>query len=153
MRFAATLTQLNSIPKTALKPRISPSLSLSSSSAFPHLHFSSQASPFPKSSDVQTTNHPDADDDITTEELKRRIIRYMKEGDTEVLPSIFEAILVRKLSGKHDDADNELMEEFRSKTQQDEDDRFQSDEDLTESDKDVTESDEELTDSSEEDSD
>uniref|UniRef100_A0A803MIG6 Uncharacterized protein n=1 Tax=Chenopodium quinoa TaxID=63459 RepID=A0A803MIG6_CHEQI len=80
-------------------------------------------------------------------ELKHRIDRYLK-GDMEVLPSIFEGILARKLSGKHDDTDDELMEEFRSKTQQGEGHQFQSDEDLTESDsdEDLTESDEEPSD-------
>lgn len=53
-------------------------------------------------------------DDISTEELKKRIGQYL-EGDMEVLPSIFEAILQRKLSGKHNDTDDELMEELRSK--------------------------------------
>lgn len=53
-------------------------------------------------------------DDISTEELKKRIGKYL-EGDMEVLPSIFEAILQRKLSGKHNDTDDELMEELRSK--------------------------------------
>uniref|UniRef100_A0A803MR99 Uncharacterized protein n=1 Tax=Chenopodium quinoa TaxID=63459 RepID=A0A803MR99_CHEQI len=79
-------------------------------------------------------------------ELKHIIDRYLK-GDMEVLPSIFEGILARKLCSKHDDTDDELMEEFRSKTQQDEGHQFQSNEDLTQSDsdKDLTESDEELS--------
>lgn len=36
----------------------------------------------------------------------------MKEGDEEALPSIFEAILARKLTGEHEDTDDELMDEL-----------------------------------------
>ncbi|KAG7019929.1 hypothetical protein SDJN02_18896, partial [Cucurbita argyrosperma subsp. argyrosperma] len=54
------------------------------------------------------------DDDISNEELKRKIDRFY-EGDIESLPAIFEAILKRKLSGKHGDADDELMKEIRQR--------------------------------------
>ncbi|KAL5748853.1 hypothetical protein ACOSP7_025896 [Xanthoceras sorbifolium] len=54
-------------------------------------------------------------EDVSNEELKRRIDKYLVEGDEEAIPSIFEAILSRKLSGKHEDSDDELMEEFRHK--------------------------------------
>lgn len=45
-------------------------------------------------------------------ELKRKINNFY-EGDVDSLPSIFEAILKRKLSGKHEDADDELMKDIR----------------------------------------
>lgn len=47
-------------------------------------------------------------------ELKRKIDKFY-EGDVESLPSIFEAILKRKLSGKHEGADDELMKEIRQR--------------------------------------
>ncbi|XP_016700206.1 uncharacterized protein [Gossypium hirsutum] len=34
------------------------------------------------------------------------------EGDEEVLPSVLEAILRRKLAGKHEETDDELMDEL-----------------------------------------
>ncbi|XP_021727611.1 uncharacterized protein LOC110694741 [Chenopodium quinoa] len=145
--------RLNSIPKPICKPQISPLFSLSSFSAFLRQYSSSQSSSHSKSSEVQSSNDipesssiDDLPTDITTQELKHIIDRYLK-GDMEVLPSIFEGILARKLCSKHDDTDDELMEEFRSKTQQDEGHQFQSNEDLTQSDsdKDLTESDEELS--------
>jgi len=45
-------------------------------------------------------------------ELKKRIEEYFK-GDEEALPSILEAIMARKISGKHEDTDDELMDELR----------------------------------------
>ena len=44
-------------------------------------------------------------------ELKTRIEKYFK-GDEEALPSILEAILQRKLVGKHEETDDELMDEM-----------------------------------------
>ncbi|KAL8170773.1 hypothetical protein V2J09_022577 [Rumex salicifolius] len=81
-------------------------------------------------------------DGISTEELKKMIGKYM-EGDMEILPSIFEAILERKLSGKHNVTDDELMEELRSKTpltseheEEEDDDDFTSDDDFDTDDED-----------------
>ncbi|KAI4350960.1 hypothetical protein L6164_005362 [Bauhinia variegata] len=51
-------------------------------------------------------------EDIDNKELKTRIEKYFK-GDEEALPSIVEAILQRKLAGKHDETDDELMEELQ----------------------------------------
>ncbi|KAE8675511.1 reticulon-like protein B9-like [Hibiscus syriacus] len=48
------------------------------------------------------------DDDVSTEELKMRIQKFF-DGDVEAIPSIFEGILKRKLTGKHDESDDELM--------------------------------------------
>ncbi|GAB4827908.1 hypothetical protein Ancab_034792 [Ancistrocladus abbreviatus] len=80
-------------------------------------------------------------EDVTTEELKRRMEKYF-EGDVEALPSIFEAILARKLTGKHEETDDELMEELRSTTPsniQDED--YASDEELNQVDDEISDSD------------
>ncbi|KAJ6850302.1 uncharacterized protein M6B38_264505 [Iris pallida] len=56
---------------------------------------------------------PSADmEDVSNKEFKRRIELYAK-GDEEALPLIMEAILKRKLSGKHEDTDEELMDEIR----------------------------------------
>lgn len=46
--------------------------------------------------------------------MKTRIEKYF-EGDEEALPSILEAILQRKLSGKHVETDDELIEELEAK--------------------------------------
>lgn len=62
-------------------------------------------------------------------ELRRRIEKYFG-GDEDAIPSIFEAILKRKLAGKHDDSDDELMEEFRNKLANNvSDEEFDSEED------------------------
>ncbi|XP_031252113.1 uncharacterized protein LOC116110001 [Pistacia vera] len=52
--------------------------------------------------------------DVGNKELKMRIEKYFK-GDEEALPAILEAILQRKLTGKHEETDDELMEELRMK--------------------------------------
>ncbi|KAL2343533.1 hypothetical protein Fmac_004818 [Flemingia macrophylla] len=75
---------------------------------------------------------------VSFAEFKSRIERYMK-GEEEVLPSIVEAILKRKLSGKHEDTDEELMDELRMGPIDDVDDRdFESDfEDFHETDEEI----------------
>lgn len=64
--------------------------------------------------------------------------KYFK-GDEEVLPAIMEAILRRKLSGKHEETDDELMEELRMKPLDDvKDKEFESDfEELYETDEEI----------------
>ena len=61
-------------------------------------------------------------------ELKKRIDKCL-EGDEEAIPSIFEAILSRKLSGKHEESDNESLEEIRHKTDHYQDQEIDSEED------------------------
>lgn len=51
-------------------------------------------------------------EDVSNKELKMRIEKYF-EGDEEVLPSVLEAILSRRLVGKHEETDDELTEELR----------------------------------------
>lgn len=71
-------------------------------------------------------------------ELKELMDKYFK-GDEEVLPSIMEAILHRRLSRKHDETDDELMEELRMKPLDDvKDKEFESDfEELYETDEEI----------------
>ena len=66
-------------------------------------------------------------EDVNNKELKTRIEKYFK-GEEEALPSILEAILERKLAGKHEDTDDELMEELQMQPIDDVSDReFESD--------------------------
>lgn len=51
---------------------------------------------------------------LWVEELKKRIAK-LEEGDAEAIPSVFEAILQRYLSGKHEEGDSELMKEILGK--------------------------------------
>lgn len=46
-----------------------------------------------------------------------QIDKYFR-GDEEAIPSIFEAILKRKLTGKHEEDDKKLMEEIPGQRQE-----------------------------------
>lgn len=98
---------------------ILPPASLSKSKAL--RFFSSETGPSdqnPESSPESISVQSQAKDasldvqDVDNKELKKRIEQYFK-GDEEALPSILEAILARKISGKHEDTDDELMDELR----------------------------------------
>ncbi|GAB4861012.1 hypothetical protein Ancab_036173 [Ancistrocladus abbreviatus] len=66
-------------------------------------------------------------EDVSNQELKLRIEKYFK-GDEEALPSILEAILARKLTGKHEETDDELVDELQFKPLDNVNDReFESD--------------------------
>ncbi|KAG4166651.1 hypothetical protein ERO13_A13G146300v2 [Gossypium hirsutum] len=66
-------------------------------------------------------------EDVSNKELKTRIKKYF-EGDEEALPSVLEAILRRKLAGKHEETDDELMDELEVQPRDDVDDEeFESD--------------------------
>ncbi|KAK1372015.1 Ankyrin repeat domain-containing protein [Heracleum sosnowskyi] len=54
---------------------------------------------------------PDGED-FSKEALKAQIERYLA-GDAEAIPDIFEGILKRKLAGKHDESDDELLQDLR----------------------------------------
>ncbi|XP_044467084.1 uncharacterized protein LOC123196983 [Mangifera indica] len=71
-------------------------------------------------------------------ELKMRIQKYFK-GDEETLPAILEAKLQRRLTGKHDETDDELVEELQMKPLDDiKDKEFESDfEELYETDEEI----------------
>ncbi|EFH63764.1 predicted protein [Arabidopsis lyrata subsp. lyrata] len=53
------------------------------------------------------------DEVLSKEELKKRIQSFLDDGDEDSIPDLFEAMMIRKLSGKHDDSDDEVMEEVR----------------------------------------
>ncbi|KAG4190916.1 hypothetical protein ERO13_A07G059300v2 [Gossypium hirsutum] len=76
----------------------------------------------------------DDNDDVSNKELKRRIQKFL-DGDEDAMPSIFEGILKRKLSGKHEESDDELMKEIRGEWKQplDDADDLEFDSDLTDS--------------------
>lgn len=64
---------------------------------------------------------------VAFSELKRRIESYFK-GDEQALPPILEAILQRQLTGKHEETDDELMDDLHMQPIDDVDDReFESD--------------------------
>ncbi|KAJ1387725.1 hypothetical protein SESBI_39712 [Sesbania bispinosa] len=68
-------------------------------------------------------------EDISNEELKRRVAR-LREGDEEAIPPVFEAILQRYLTGKPIEEDQELMREILgngTRSENDEEDEFDSD--------------------------
>lgn len=71
-------------------------------------------------------------------ELKLRIENYFK-GDEEALPSILEAILRRKLTGKHEETDEELLDDLQLQPLDDvKDTEFESDfEEMCETDEDI----------------
>ena len=54
-------------------------------------------------------------------ELKKFIDKFYV-GDAEAIPSIFEEILKRKLAGKYEEVDKELIEEIVGKTHESTDD-------------------------------
>lgn len=67
-------------------------------------------------------------EDVNNKELKLRIEEYFSKGNEEVLPSIFEAILKRKLTRKHEHTDDELLEEMQMKPLDDvNDEEYESD--------------------------
>nr|POE51290.1 hypothetical protein CFP56_65292 [Quercus suber] len=70
---------------------------------------------------TQKPNSSVDEEDISNPELKKLIDKFYA-GDAEAIPSIFEAILKRKLAGKYEEADKELMEEIVGKTHESSDD-------------------------------
>ncbi|KAF8378666.1 hypothetical protein HHK36_030015 [Tetracentron sinense] len=67
-------------------------------------------------------------EDISTKELSNRIQKYFKGDDEDALPSIMEAILARRLSGKHEETDDDLMDELQFQPLDDvKDKEFESD--------------------------
>lgn len=75
---------------------------------------------------------------ILLSELKQRLNEYFKKGNEEALPSIFEAILQRKLTAKHEDTDDDLLDELRRKPLDDVNDaEFESDLEAIETDEEI----------------
>ncbi|MFS8009422.1 putative ribosomal protein S24/S35 [Helianthus anomalus] len=50
--------------------------------------------------------------DVSNKELKMQIEKYFKEKDEEALPDVVESIFRRKITQKHADTDDELLDEF-----------------------------------------
>ncbi|CAN8234996.1 unnamed protein product [Cochlearia groenlandica] len=65
------------------------------------------------SSDTNPSPCSKPDDVLSKEELKKRIQSFLEDGNEDALPGLFEAIMNRKLSGKHDESDDEVMEQVR----------------------------------------
>ncbi|CAL1397241.1 unnamed protein product [Linum trigynum] len=84
--------------------------------ANPTRFYSSESDPWSRSNpEKQQRSDPsslEGVDVVSDEELKRRIERFYN-GDGDAIPSIFEAILARKLAGVSDDEN--LMKELREK--------------------------------------
>ncbi|KAL1216840.1 hypothetical protein V5N11_025329 [Cardamine amara subsp. amara] len=66
--------------------------------------FSSQSDP---------ASNLNSEEVVSKEELKKRIQSFLDDGDEDALPDLFEAMMIRKLSGKHDESDDEVMEVVR----------------------------------------
>ncbi|CAG7893487.1 unnamed protein product [Brassica rapa] len=65
------------------------------------------------SSESNSARGSGSDEVVSKEELKKRIQSFLEDGDEDALPDLFEAMMTRKLSGKHDESDDEVMEEVR----------------------------------------
>ncbi|KAL5079557.1 hypothetical protein RYX36_007978 [Vicia faba] len=87
----------------------------------------------PRTHDNKQQQQPLDVEEISNEELKRRVAR-LKEGDDDAIPAVFEAVLQRYLTGKPIDADQDLMREILGKgtvsKDDDEEDKYESDSDF-----------------------
>ncbi|KAK4768155.1 hypothetical protein SAY87_003296 [Trapa incisa] len=79
-----------------------------------------------KPPESQVRDVVDDDNEVTEEELKRRIQKFY-DGDDEAIPSILEGILRRKLAGKNDE---HLIDELPCKTRRGNEDSSSDDEDI-----------------------
>ncbi|CAH9082773.1 unnamed protein product [Cuscuta europaea] len=77
-------------------------------------------SPIPQPNSEQLDTVSSLAPHLSNEALKKKIERLV-DGDGEAIPEIFEAILKRKLSGKSDKEDEELMKYIRSNPKPDQD--------------------------------
>ncbi|CAL9772858.1 unnamed protein product [Musa acuminata subsp. burmannicoides] len=91
----------------ALRPFSSPS----DSQTPPPPSESSSAAPPASISEARDADPPI--EDVSNKELKRRLEKYYEADDEEPLGSVLEAIWARRLSKKHEETDDELMEELR----------------------------------------
>ncbi|XP_060205517.1 uncharacterized protein LOC132633250 [Lycium barbarum] len=62
-------------------------------------------------------NNLQEEEDISNKALKQQIDKFF-EGDEEAFPSIFEAILKRKLAGKSEESDEQLMNQLQAQPRQ-----------------------------------
>ncbi|KAF7819910.1 Ribosomal protein [Senna tora] len=77
-------------------------------------------------------------EDVSNKDLKAQVQKYF-DGEEEALPSILESILQRRLVGKHEETDNEFVEEFQMEPIDDVDDQeFEEDfEEMHETDEEI----------------
>ncbi|XP_004512888.1 uncharacterized protein [Cicer arietinum] len=124
---------LRNISFTAHRFRLSHPLNSSLLSLSKHTSFFSSRIPHTHENNQQPLDV----EEISNEELKRRVAR-LKEGDEEAIPSVFEAILQRYLTGKPIEADQDLMREILGKGEESkDDDEEDEDEDEDEFDSDL----------------
>ncbi|KAG6470759.1 uncharacterized protein LOC122032201 [Zingiber officinale] len=69
--------------------------------------------PVPAASVAEALKGDPLVEDVSNKELKRRLELYYKDDSEEALQSVMEAILKRRLSRKHEETDDELIEELR----------------------------------------
>ncbi|KAK9278375.1 hypothetical protein L1049_027940 [Liquidambar formosana] len=133
------LCSRNLLSPSTFKPNPNPSspiFSLASTRSELRFYSSSQNNssnknpkPVPDTNSTQP-NKQDASvdvEEVPNQELKLLIEKYSK-GDDEVFPSIFEAILKRRLAGKREETVDELMKEIQHKPLRDIKDKdFESD--------------------------
>lgn len=87
------------------------------------------ATPAPESSVVPKSDMKDiVFEDVSNKELKTRLEKYFNEGNEEALDGVLQALLKRRLAKKHEETDDELMDELERQPFQDVDDEdFESD--------------------------
>ncbi|XP_042491114.1 uncharacterized protein LOC122070927 [Macadamia integrifolia] len=125
LRFAPHYARNLLSPSTFRPNPISPAITITSTPW--KLRFFSSENDSSNESRPQRKQVPLDNEDISNKEFKDRIERYFN-GDEEAIPSIFEAILKRKLLGKHEETDDELIEEIRQQPIDDvKDKEFESD--------------------------
>ncbi|KAH7854371.1 hypothetical protein Vadar_013028 [Vaccinium darrowii] len=83
----------------------------------PNATHNSNPDPLPEETSLQAQQQKKRDvsvdvQDVGNKELKMRIEKYFG-GDEQALPSILEAILARKLAGKHEETDDELIDDLK----------------------------------------
>lgn len=76
--------------------------------------------------------------DVSNKDLKSQIEKYFNDKDEEALPAVLESIIRRKVSGKHEDTDDELLDEFQMRPTDANDKEFESDfEEIHETDEEI----------------
>ncbi|XP_078149068.1 uncharacterized protein LOC144544432 [Carex rostrata] len=100
-----TLRPISSLPSSSSKPSFFPFFSRS---------FSDDASSSdpPAASDASSPDPPAVD--VSDSDFERRLENYFQVKAESELPNVAEAVLKRKLSGKHEDTDEDLLIELRN---------------------------------------
>lgn len=121
---------LSTPPSNPLKPTSFLRVSASSGSRFRFYSSEDNSSNggsthVPPSTSLGQTQSKDISEveDVSNKELKSMIDKYFIGEEEEALPEIFEAILKRRLSGKHEETDDEVIDELDFRPCDDVDDR------------------------------